>query len=125
MRKLLTLLVVGAACSGLGLLRADEEKTITIEGDGLCAKCALKEKGVTSCQNAVIVTKDGKKTTYFLEKNDFFGPAHNDLGLCKASKDEPVKVKVTGTLVKKDDKHILTPTKKIEKVEKEEKEEKK
>ncbi len=45
MRKLLALAAVGVLFSGLGVLRADDkdEKT-TLKGDGMCAKCALKEK---------------------------------------------------------------------------------
>src|SRR5262245_58272919 len=87
MRKVLTLVAMGVMISSLGFLnlRADEKgKTITIKGDGLCAKCGLKDKDTKKCQNAVIVTKDGKKTTYFLENNKFFGEAHKALGLCTA-----------------------------------------
>jgi hypothetical protein len=116
MRKLLTLAAVGVLFSGLSLLRAaDEGKKETIKGEALCGKCALKE--TKECQNVVIVTKDGKKTNYYLEKNEFFKAAHGDLGICTAPKEEPVKVKVTGTVVKKEDKLILTPTEKIEKLE--------
>lgn len=112
MGKLFALLAAGVVFSSLSFVAAAEEgKEITITGDGLCAKCALKE--APSCQNAVIVNKDGKKITYYLEKNQFFKHAHTKLGLCDASKDEPVKVKVTGTLEKKDGKHILTPTKEL------------
>jgi len=114
MRKLLTLVACGVLFAGVSALQADDKgKKVTIEGDGLCAKCALKE--AKECQNAVIVTKDGKKTTYYLEKNDFFKDAHQGLKICTASKDKPVKVKVTGTLAEKDGKKILTPTEKIAK----------
>jgi len=116
MRKLLLLVAVGVMLSGMSLLKAaDEGKKETIKGDGMCAKCELKE--TKSCQNAVIVTKDGKKTTYYLEKNDFFKDAHSGLGLCTATKDAPIKVKVTGTVVEKEGKKYLTPTSKIEKIE--------
>jgi Family of unknown function (DUF6370) len=115
MRKLLMLAAVGVLFSGMSLLRAaDEGKKETIKGEALCGKCALKE--TTSCQNVVIVTKDDKKTKYYLEKNEFFKDAHSGLGICTATKDEPIKVKVTGTVVKKDDKLVMTPTAKIEKV---------
>jgi hypothetical protein len=118
MRKLLTLVAVGILCSGIGFLRADEKgKTITIKGDGMCAKCGLKDKDAKKCQNVVIVTKDGKMSTYYLESNKYFGESHKALGFCTASKDEPVKVEVTGTCEKKDDKLVLTPTEKIKKVE--------
>jgi hypothetical protein len=114
MRKLLTLAAVGLLFSGLSFLKADEEgKKVTIEGKGLCAKCALAE--TKSCQNAVIVTKDGKDTTYYLAPNALSKSNHAKLGFCKATKDEPIKVKVTGTCVKKDDKLVVT-AEKIEKL---------
>jgi Family of unknown function (DUF6370) len=116
MRKVLTLVACSILFAGVSALQADEKgKKVTIEGDGLCAKCALKE--ADECQNAVIVTKDGKKTTYYLEKNEFFKDAHQGLKICQAKKDKPVKVKVTGTCVEKDGKKILTPTEKITKSE--------
>lgn len=121
MRKLLTVLAAGVLCSSLGLLRADDAgKTITIKGDGLCAKCGLKDKDAKKCQNAVVVTKDGKKTTYYLTGKMSGNPpdaVHKSLGFCSATKDEPVKVEVTGTCEKKDDKLVLTPTEKIKKLE--------
>lgn len=116
MRKLLTLMAAGVLFSGLGLLRADDSgKTITIKGDGMCAKCALKDKDAKKCQNAVVVTKDGKKTTYYLV-GKLSDEVHKSMGFCSASKDEPVKVEVTGTCEKKGDKLVLTPTEKIKKV---------
>ena len=116
MRKILTLVAVGILFSGLGFLRADEkDKTITIKGDGLCAKCGLKDKDAKKCQNAVVVTKDGKKTTYYLT-GKMSDEVHKSLGFCSASKDDPVKVEVTGTCEKKDDKLILTVTEKPKKV---------
>jgi hypothetical protein len=115
MRKLLTLAAVGVLCSGLGLLRADEkDKKITLKGEGLCAKCALKE--TNSCQNAVIVTKDGEKKTYYIVHDAVAKKAHGSLGFCRASKEEPVKVKITGTCEKKDGKLVFT----AEKIEKDE-----
>jgi hypothetical protein len=114
MRKLLTLVACGVLFAGVTALHAaDEGKKVSIEGDAVCAKCALKE--AKECQNAVTVTKDGKKTTYYLEKNEFFKDAHQGLGICQAKKDSPVKVKVTGTVVEKEGKKLLTPTEKITK----------
>ena len=78
-------------------MKADDEgKKVTIEGDGMCAKCALKE--TKTCQNAVIVTKDGKKETYYLVHEGVSKKSHGSLGFCQASKDDPIKVKVTGTV---------------------------
>ena len=115
MRKVLTLVAVGVLFSGLSLLRADDKGAkVTIKGDAMCAKCALKE--TKSCQNVVIVKKDGKETKYYLAKNEFFKDSHQGLGICQASKDEPVKVQVTGTCEKKDGKLVLTPTEKLKKI---------
>jgi hypothetical protein len=114
MRKLVTLAVVGVLFSGLCLLRADEKgEKLTLKGDGMCAKCALGE--TKSCQNVVIVTKDGEKKTYYLVHDKVAKSAHMSMGFCRATKENPAKVKITGTCVKKDDKLVFT----AEKIEKE------
>jgi hypothetical protein len=114
MRKVLLLAAVGVFFCGVSLLSAaQDDKKVTISGEAMCAKCALKE--TSSCQNVVVVTKDGKKETYYLAKNDVANKAHRENGICTASKDDPIKVKVTGTVEKKDDKLVLT----AEKIEKE------
>jgi len=116
MSKFLTLAACGLLITGLSALQADEAgKKVTIEGDAVCGKCALKE--TPTCQNVVTVTKEGKKTKYYLEKNEFFKDAHQGLGICTAKENDPVKVKVTGTVSEKDGKHILTPTEKITEIE--------
>jgi hypothetical protein len=107
MRKLFSLLAVSVLFSGVGLALAAEEKTIT--GDAVCAKCALKE--TKTCQNTVTTEEGGKKVTYYLEQNAVSKKAHGGLGICTASKDAPIKVKVTGTVKEEDGKKVLTPTK--------------
>ena len=113
MRKLLMLAAAGVLFSGLALVRADDDKKVTISGEGMCAKCALSE--TKTCQNAVIVTKDGKKETYYLVHEGVAKKSHGSMGFCMATKDDPIKVKVTGTVEKKDDKLVMT----AEKIEKE------
>jgi len=114
MRKLMMLAVAGFVFSAAGLLQAAPRgEKVTIEGDGLCAKCALKE--TSTCQNVVIVTKDGKTTNYYMAKNDVAKKAHAAYGFCMATKDNPMKVKVTGEVEEKDGKMIIT----AEKIEKE------
>jgi Family of unknown function (DUF6370) len=108
MRKLMMVAVAGVLMSGLALASADDTK-VTIEGEGMCAKCALKE--TKACQNAVIVTKDGKKTTYYLVHEGVSKKSHGSLGFCMASKDDPIKVKVTGTVEEKDGKMVMTAEK--------------
>ncbi len=112
MRKLYGLLSVAAVLTAVSLAYAADEKTVT--GDGMCAKCALKEK--PSCQNVVIAKEDGKEVKYYLVQNPVAKKAHTAEGICQASKDSPVKLKVTGTVVEKDGKMEMTPTK-IEKAE--------
>jgi hypothetical protein len=114
MKKVLMLAVVCVLFSGASALLANDDKKVTVTGDGMCAKCALKE--TTSCQNAVIEDKDGKKTTYYLVHEGVSKKSHGSMGFCKASKESPVKVKVTGTVEEKDGKKELT-AETIEKVE--------
>lgn len=116
MRKLLTLVAVGVLFSGVSVLLAADDEKVTVTGDGMCAKCALKE--TKSCQNVIIENKDGKKTTYYLKHEGVSKKSHSSLGFCMASKDDPVKVKATGTVVEEDGKKVMT-AEKLEKVEKE------
>jgi hypothetical protein len=114
MRKLLMLAAVGVLFSGVSALMAADDTKVTIKGEGMCAKCALKE--TKTCQNVVIEEKDGKKTTYYIVHDAVAKKAHQRDGFCQATKDAPVKVKVTGTVEEKDGKKELT-AEKIEKVE--------
>jgi hypothetical protein len=115
MRKLLALAAVGVLFSGLGLLRADDKsEKVTLKGEGLCAKCALKEKN--TCQNVVTVTKDGEKKKYYIVHDKVGKEAHQKYGFCAAKKDKPAKVKITGTFKEEDGKLIFT----AEKIEKDE-----
>lgn len=106
MRKLFPLLAVAAILSVVSLAVAAEEKTWT--GDAVCAKCALKE--TKTCQNALMVKEDGKAVTYYLE-GEASKKAHQKLGICTASKDAPIKVKVTGKAVEKDGKKVIEVSK--------------
>src|SRR4051794_37522230 len=116
MRKLMTLAAIAVLFSGVGLLRADDKKNekTTLKGDGMCAKCALAEKD--TCQNVVIVTKDGEKKTYYVVHDKVAKAAHQKIGFCGAKKDKPAKVKITGTCKEEDGKLIFT----AEKIEKDE-----
>jgi hypothetical protein len=116
MRKLLMLAVVGVLFSGVSALMANDDKKVTVTGDGMCAKCALKE--TKTCQNVIIEDKDGKKTTYYLKHEGVSKKSHSSLGFCMATKDDPAKVKATGTVEEVDGKQVMT-AEKVEKVEKE------
>jgi hypothetical protein len=104
MRKLFPLLSV-ALVSGVTLVIAAEVKTIT--GDAVCAKCALKEQ--PKCQNVVMIEEGGKKVNVYLQ-GAASKKAHGALGICTASKDAPIKVKVTGDVSEKDGKQVMEVT---------------
>ena len=106
MRKLFSLLAATILFAGVTVAYAAAEKTIT--GDAVCAKCALKE--TATCQNVVMVQEDGKTVNYYLT-GAASKAAHQKLGICQASKDAPIKVKVTGTPEVKDGKQVMEVTK--------------
>ena len=82
---------------------AEDEKTITIKGEGMCAKCSLKE--TKDCQNAVKVKTGDKTVTYYFVKNDVAKKFHGEI--CQATK----KVTATGTVKEVDGKQEFTATK--------------
>jgi len=79
------------------------EDTVTITGEGKCAKCALKE--TKECQNVIQTEKDGRTVSYYLVANDVSKEFHGKL--CKETK----KITATGTVKEVDGKMQLTPTK--------------
>lgn len=101
MRRMLPLLAVSVLFSGLTLVLAAEEKTIT--GEGQCAKCSLSE--TPSCQNAIVADEGGAKVTYYLVQNKVSKAFHKNL--CKAVK----KVKATGDVKEENGKKVMTPSK--------------
>ena len=73
------------------------EKTVTLEGKMICAKCNLKEEGLEKCQNVLVVETDGEKTHYYLAENE----ANKEFGdVCEAAK----QARVTGSVSEKDGK---------------------
>ena len=100
-RSIIAAFVVASLAIALNSRAADEKKTIT--GEGMCAKCELKE--TKSCQNAVKVKEGGKTVTYYLVHNDVSKKFHGTV--CKTTE----KVKATGTVKEVDGKMELTPTK--------------
>jgi len=107
MRKIVPLFAMTVVFAGVAMAYAADEKTY--KGEGMCAKCALKE--TASCQNVVIVDDAGKKTTYYIKHDAVAKKAHQSLGICQAKKDAPVKIAVTGTVEEKDGKKTITASK--------------
>lgn len=68
---------------GASSLRAVAEESVTINGVGLCAKCALGQ--TDSCQNAIKVSADGKEVIYLLTANDVSKAFHKNI--CTGSAD--------------------------------------
>jgi RecG-like helicase len=80
------------------------DKSVTVTGEGKCAKCSLKE--ADKCQNVIQVEKkNGKTVNYYLVQNDISKAFHENI--CKESK----KVTATGTVKKEDGKMMLTAEK--------------
>lgn len=96
-----------AALAAFGLLATTsiraEDKTVTVTGEGKCAKCAMHE--TATCQNAIQVKEGSKTVTYYLAKNDMSKEFHENL--CHG----PKNVTATGTVKEVDGKKELTVTK--------------
>lgn len=73
------ILLLGCAAS----LRAVAEESVTLNGVGLCAKCALGQ--TDSCQNAIKVSAEGKEVIYLLTANDVSKAFHKNI--CSGSAD--------------------------------------
>ncbi len=105
MKKSLALVagVVAVWLAAMTVRTLAANESITITGEGKCAKCALKE--TKECQNVIQTEKDGKTVNYYLVANDVSKDFHGKL--CKETK----KVTATGTVKEVDGKLQLTPTK--------------
>ncbi|MBI1842427.1 MAG: hypothetical protein HYR88_16440 [Verrucomicrobia bacterium] len=80
---------------------ADKEKVL--KGEGVCAKCELKESA--KCQNAIRVEEHGKKVVYYIEDNDVSKGFHKKV--CTAT----IKLTATGKVSEKDGKKWLAASK--------------
>ena len=97
MKKLLV--IVASIALSLSLY-AEEEKKVTLEGTGMCAKCSLGE--TKSCTNALQVKgKDGKVQTYLFTEN----MAHGKF-FCQGKTENLL---VTGVVKKEDGKLMIVP----------------
>src|SRR3974377_1467670 len=105
MTKLLAvgLAVAFALCWTAGL-RADDEKSITLKGKVMCAKCELKQ--AKKCQTVVVVKDGDKEVTYFFKDKGAAEEHHEPV--CGGGRKDAT---VTGVVAMKDGKNWITPTK--------------
>lgn len=101
MKNIITMVAAMIAASLLSTSASAAEKTL--KGEGLCAKCELKE--TSKCQNAVRVEEDGKKVVYYLEDNDVSKAFHKKV--CSSV----TKVVAKGKVSEKDGKKWIAVTK--------------
>jgi hypothetical protein len=99
--KTIVSLFAAALFTAVTAFAADKEVTLT--GAGQCAKCSLSM--TKSCQNALVVKKDGKEETYLLTHNAVSKAFHD--GICTDVK----QIKVTGVVKVTDGQKEITPTK--------------
>ena len=86
----------------VGSVAANEE-AVTLEGKMVCAKCNLKEEGLTTCQNVLVVEIDDVSAHYYLEKSE----ANKEFGdVCLAEK----RARVTGSVSEKEGKMWIVAT---------------
>lgn len=99
-------LLIALSAAGLFLTSASNSfagsETVTITGEGKCAKCALKE--TDNCQNVIQTKENGKTVTYYVAKNDVADKFHRNI--CQGTK--PVTAK--GTVKEVNGKKELTLT---------------
>ncbi len=103
MHRISTLALSLALVLGLAAIaRAEENKEVTLKGTITCAKCDLKKEA--ACATVIKVTKDGKDTIYYFDK-DSHKKNHPDI--CN----EPKEGSVTGKVKKDGEKMIITVSK--------------
>jgi len=89
-------LVLGVAMAFTAAAVAADDTAVTLEGQIVCAKCNLKEKDRTTCQNVLQVKGEkGETQDYYIAKNDV---ADKYGEVCTAVR----AVKVTGVVTEKD-----------------------
>ena len=113
MRKLLVLAAVGVLFSGLSLLRADDEQEGHHQGRRHVRQVRTEGERPARTPSSSPRTARRRRTTSSTTPSP--RRPTRSMGFCKATKDKPTKVKVTGTVEKKDDKLVFT----AEKIEKE------
>ena len=85
--------------------QAEAGKQVTLSGNLACALCILKQPGVKTCTNVLVVKDGGKEVVYALADNDVTRP------LTMAACEKVLPVKATGTVTEAGGKKTLTASK--------------
>lgn len=101
MIRFLTVMLVAVAALAFSASSAVAAEEVTLEGKVLCGKCELKES--PKCAVAIVVEKDGKKSTYWFDTASS-KKYHGDV--CQTVKPATIK----GTVAKEGDKMIVSVT---------------
>lgn len=105
-RSILPLTLAFALTAFLTVARA-ADKSVTLKGDLVCAKCALSEADAKKCANVLVVKDDaGQETRYHLVANA--ESKKFDEKTCGGAK---TPVTITGTVADQNGKKMLTATK--------------
>ena len=85
----------------------DKAKETTLAGTIVCAKCTLKEKGVTKCTTAIQVKDGDKLVTYYFDDKGAKEKYHEDVCGAGTKKEGTV----VGVVSEKDGKKWVKPSK--------------
>ena len=84
---------------------AEAGKQVTLSGNLACALCILKQPGVKTCTNVLVVKEQGKDVTYALADNSV------TQAFTMAACEKVLPVKATGTVTEAGGKKTLTASK--------------
>jgi hypothetical protein len=109
MTRLVRAVAIATCAAFLGAavpaLAAADAKQVTLSGNLACAMCILKQPGVKTCTNVLVVKEKGKDVTYALADNSV------TQAFTMAACEKVLPVKATGTVAEAGGKKTLTATK--------------
>lgn len=107
MRAPFTAVFMMMVAGGIALsAQTGDKKDVTLKGTIVCAKCGLKEKGVTKCTTAIKVKENGKDVLYYFDDKGAKEKYHEPV--CGGEEKEGT---VNGVVSLKDNKKWIKPSK--------------
>lgn len=106
MRLMATILSVFALAGVLVLTAQAADKEVTLKGKIMCAKCALKLKGISKCTTCIKVKEGDKDVVYLLLDKGNKEEYHEEV--CGGGEKDGI---VTGVVSEKDGKKWIKPSK--------------